>query len=431
MADGIQHSLPLNKKARFYLSSEPDNDPPSSEHLNKMASVPVFSSKSLARASSQSPPLISARSEFFEDESPNSSTGKYFAIPIGRAVHITPDRHFTQGEDVGGDQLKPMALLTSTLKDNVAVNTTSVWSSSSSSNASSSHHGCEYKEDQPQRKVNEKKENRSQSASGKHASKPPQGQLVNDGCYKNDGYCKNKCQESYQREHRRVYLGKYQEEYREQLEEIQYDQRAAKSDYAVAFNYGYPEFLPNARHIIRGGFGKLVEDEKNKAKLPKIGEFFTQFPPAMNKDYELTTDARDPKFVYTPPKLEFSSKQSSTPYHPIHLFPVRQLGIKDEEKAHNDMWKDKAIRLLGLGFPEARGSDERSEIYNKAFNIQKDSYGYCWRCNENHIEFGPPETLPGMYISFLISHVIREQNPVDISIFRTISFLTLMTSFSS
>jgi hypothetical protein len=269
-------------------------------------------------------------------------------------------------------------------------NTTSVWSSSSSSNASSSDHRCEDKEDDPQLKLKEK-ENRSESAPGAHAYNPSRDQPVKDGCYNDDGYHEDKCQEGYQREHRR--------EYQERQEEIQYGRRAAESNYAVASNYGYPEFPPNAQHIIRGGFGKLVEDEKYKVKLPKIGEFFTQFPPAMNKDYELTTDARDPKFVYTPPKLEFSSKQSSAPYHPIHLFPVKQLGIKDEEKAHNDLWNDKAIRLLGLGFPEARGPDERSEMYNKAFNIPKDSYGYCWRCNENHVEFGPPETLPGTCIA--------------------------------
>lgn len=97
------------------------------------------------------------------------------------------------------------------------------------------------------------------------------------------------------------------------------------------------------------------------------------YPPASNKDYELTSDARDPKFIYKPAK-----PAPSPPKKPILGYPSRSVNeftSKSPEEtsadaAHTVLWGDKAIRMVGLGFPEAKGPEERVMMFKEAFNIQ-------------------------------------------------------------
>jgi hypothetical protein len=181
----------------------------------------------------------------------------------------------------------------------------------------------------------------------------------------------------------------------------QSDKRDDMPSDRTKYTYTYPEFQSNATTVIIGGFGPLPKQHNENDRMP-IGAFFRKFPPPSNKDYEYTTHARDPKFVYNPPKPVIPCKPPSRTapsgsvvqqevIRPQPSFPTRNDTNNKKEEAR---WRRNAIGLLPLGLSDNATDEERKYVFNEAYNVIDQPHGHCWRCDCVHIEFGPPDTLP-------------------------------------
>lgn len=168
------------------------------------------------------------------------------------------------------------------------------------------------------------------------------------------------------------------------------------------YSYTYLEFPPNPTVVIRGGFGHDPKQENENGHVP-LSECFRKFPPLSNKDYEYTTHARDPKFVYNPPKPVAVSKTLLPPAPPgivvqqevVRPIPTTPTWAEAQDKKDLARWRDKAIRLLPLGLGDNATDEERNYIFAEAYNLKEDIHqAYCWRCGDVHILFGPPDDLP-------------------------------------
>lgn len=168
------------------------------------------------------------------------------------------------------------------------------------------------------------------------------------------------------------------------------------------YSYTYLEFPPNPTVVMRGGFGAPPEQENKDGRIP-LGECFRKFPPLSNKDYEYTTHARDPKFVYNPPQPIPVPNAPPPPPPPgiavqqevVRSLPISQTWDDAQDKKDLARWRDKAIRLLPLGLGDNATEEECNYIFAEAYNLKEDIHqAYCWRCGDVHILFGPPDDLP-------------------------------------
>jgi hypothetical protein len=415
MSNNIQCLLSLSKRSRLLIDSQDEESyAPAPTYLltistsSTMASPPIppgpsqspkvphldlvrpISKKETSPPKSQATPLLSS-----SEMQRQYAGGRYFGIPVGQSTSASPNRSqaFSSSqveqqqsstkqsmlelhniEETFLNESRPHMDISSASKETPTVEISSRWSSSSSESFTSGLTAL------------------AQKINLKYKGSPIQEGFLMDNV--SDNYASPKY-------HHKSHVKK--------------DVVCRRVRHPI-YNYTYSEFTSEPTVIIRGGFeGTAKADDHMQVPMP-VGLCFNRYPPLSNEDYELTSDGRDPKFVYTAPVYTpLTTEESVLPIQstilpepreviqqiihpqlmnrfqspvscPIHytLYNARQ------HTGYNDM----ATRLLGAAIGDCEAYETRDQIYANPLGLPPQLYLYCWRCSFIHIPPGDLEDLP-------------------------------------